>query len=266
MNVLITGAASGIGYEVSKYLLEKNVNLIVLDILDNPFDERVTYFQVDITNNESIDKIFKQLSRNNVLLDAIINIAGIFNIDSFIEIDEPSLKRIFEVNLFATINVNKTFFKLLNKNGRIIITSSEVAPLDPLPFNGIYNVTKTSLDAYSQALRQELNLLGIKVITIRPGAFKTNLSMGSLDKTKELMSKTVLYHENSKKFYTLVKKFMGEPKDPIRIAKTYHKALIKRNPRYVYYKNRNILLVLLSILPIRLQCFIIKMLLKNNKH
>ena len=51
------------------------------------------------------------------------------------------------------------FNKLLKENGRIIITTSEVAPLAPMPFNGIYNVTKTALDSYSQALRQELNLI-----------------------------------------------------------------------------------------------------------
>lgn len=261
MNVLITGAASGIGKAVSEYLILKGINVFALDIIkiDN---ENIKSFICDITDNNSLNSVYNELKNNNIKLDAIINIAGMFIIDSFIEVNEKDLKRIFDVNLFGTINVNKIFLDLLTKQGRILITTSEVAPLDPLPFNGIYNVTKTSLDAYSQALRQELNLLGYKVITIRPGAFDTNLSQGSLLKTKELMNKTELYHKQSKKFYTLVKKFMGTPKDVIKISKVYYKALNTKNPKLIYKKNTNKLLKLLDILPKRLQCFIIKILLK----
>lgn len=262
MNVLITGGANGIGFEVSKYLLSKNVNVIVLDISNNPFGQEVIYYQVDISNYEVIENIYSDLTQKNIRLDAIINVAGIFIIDSFIEVNDAELKRIFDVNLMSTININKKFLPLLNKFGRIIITSSEVAPLKPLPFNGIYNVTKTALDSYSQALRQELNLLSYKVITIRPGAFDTKLSRGSLEKTKELMNKTTMYKSNSKKFYDLVKKFMGQPMDAQKISKTYYKALTKKHPKYIYYKHKNILLVVLSILPLKLQCFIIKQLLK----
>ena len=105
-------------------------------------------------------------------------------------------------------------------------------------------------------------MLGYKVITIRPGAFKTDLSMGSLVKTKELMNKTVLYKKQSKKFYTLVSKFMGTPKAARKMSKTYYKALTKKKPKIVYKKNIKHMMSLLSLLPLSLQCFIIKLLLK----
>lgn len=261
MNVLITGCSSGIGKEVASYLLEQNINVYGLDI-NKIEDERIKSFYCDVSDVSSILNVHDKLKEENVIFDAIINIAGTFIIDSFIEVDEKSLKRIFDVNLMGTINVNKIFFDLLKEKGRILITTSEVAPLDPLPFNGIYNVTKTGLDAYSQALRQELNLLGYKVITIRPGAFKTDLSMGSLIKTKELMNKTVLYKKQSKKFYTLVSKFMGTPKDPKKLCKTYYKALTVKKPKPIYKKNINHMMGMLSIFPLSFQCFIVKLLLK----
>ena len=111
-------------------------------------------------------------------------------------------------------------------------------------------------------MRQELNLLGKKVITIRPGAFNTNLSRGSLEATKKLVEETKLYNKQSSKFLKLVQTFMGKPKDPKVLAKFVYKISNKKNPKYIYTKNRNLGLFLLNILPKKLQCFIIKQLLK----
>lgn len=259
LNILITGAASGIGRSVAQALKENNI--IALDICDIK-EEYYKKYKVDVTNEEQLKNIFNDLSNENIKLDAIINIAGIFTIDSFIEVDNKLLKKMFDVNVIAPMIINKTFFSLLNPNSRIIITTSEVAPLDPMPFNGIYSTTKTSLDCYSQALRQELNLLGHKVITIRPGAIKTPLSAGSLEKTKVLQENTVLYKKQSGKFYNLVRKFMGTPIEPEKLAKLYVKAINKKHPKYIYKKHLSFGLLLLNMLPIRMQCWIIKLLLK----
>ena len=258
MNVLLTGGSCGIGRAVREYLTNRGVTVYSIDIKDGGEDS----FVADVSDTESLVSVREELERRGVELDAIINIAGIFLIDSFIEVGEKELKRIFDVNFMGNVNVNRVFFGLLKKKGRIVITTSEVATLDPMPFNGIYNVSKTALDSYSQALRQELNLLGYKVITVRPGAFDTQLSRGSLKGTEELMRKTELYREQSGKFYDLVKRFMGKPASVERICRVYHRAISARSPRLVYKKHINPLLKLLNILPKRLQCFIIKSIIK----
>ena len=261
MNVLLSGGSSGIGNAVLKYFKEKGINVYSLDIKDLDEDNVISY-KVDLTDVNELIRIKEEFKKENIRFDAIVNVAGKFIIDSFIEVSDEELKRLIDVNLMACINLNKIFFELLNEKGRIIITSSEVSTLDPLPFNGIYSVSKCALDAYSQALRQELNLLNYKVITIRPGAFNTNLSRSSLVQTRELMDKTKLYSKQSHKFYNLVKKFMGKPSDPKKICNIYYKALTKKRPKLVYKKHINKLLVLLSVLPKRMQLFIIKRLLK----
>ena len=78
----------------------------------------------------------------------------------------------------------------------------------------------------------------------------------------ELTKNTVLYKEQSNKLYKLVKNFMGTPIAPIKMAKTYYKALVTKHPRYIYNKHRNPGLVLLSILPKKWQCAIVKALVK----
>ena len=129
------------------------------------------------------------------------------------------------------IYVNQILFDLLSEQGKIIIVTSELATLDALPFNGIYNVSKTALDCYAQSLRQELNLLGKKVITIRPGSFQTKLAKISLVATKQLVAETKLYQKQSKKFLKIVEMFMGKPKNPDILAKLVYKVANKKRPK-----------------------------------
>ena len=263
MTVLLTGASGGIGYAVTEYLASKGIGVYAFDVCERTFSNaNVTFFPLDISKPEEVEKTAKRLQESKVEFDAIINIAGIFTIDSFIEIPPEVLQKMVDVNFLGAVFINKYFHPLLKKDGRILITTSEVAPLDPLPFNSIYSATKTALESYSQGLRQELNLLGQKVITIRPGAFNTNLAQGSLEKTKELTNKTILYKGQSKKFYSLVKGFMGKPLSPDKIAPVYYRALVAKRPKLIYSKHLNPLLLLMNILPKRLQCFAVKTLLK----
>ena len=146
----------------------------------------------------------------------------------------------------------------------MIIVTSEVATYSPMPFNGIYNVSKTALECYADTLRQELNLLGQRVITVRPGAVKTPLAAGSLTKTEELVKSTELYKNEARHFSSLVQKFSGTPMAPELMAKTVYKALISKRPRLSYSKNRNPGLVMLSLLPKRWQCALIKMILNRK--
>ena len=83
---------------------------------------------------------------------------------------EDKFVRIFNINLFGIYRVNKAFVPLLSPASRIVIVSSELAPLNPLPFNGIYTVTKAAVEKYAYSLRMELQLLGHSVSVIRlPG-------------------------------------------------------------------------------------------------
>lgn len=260
--VLITGVASGIGKAVKNYFLNQGYFVIGLDIVKIPDEENLDSYVVDITNKEELERIKKLIKRKYVMLEIIINIAGIHKMVSLVENDFNDLKSVINVNLLGPILINNVFYSMLNKNGRIIIVTSEVANLNPMPFNGLYNISKTALDVYSQALRQELNLLGQKVITIRPGAIETPLSNGALNDTEKLAQKTVLYQKQTHNFLKLTLKFMGKAEKPEKLAKLIFKAATKKHPKIVYKINYNLWLILLNILPIRLQCRIIKLLLK----
>lgn len=269
MNVLVTGAYSGIGKAIKDYLLNQGHNVYALDILDIEKEDNLISFKVDITNEEQLINIKSYFIDHNIIFDSIVNVAGIHKMASLVETSYAKIKKVIDVNLLGTMLVNNVFHSLLKEEGRIIIVTSEVAPFDPMPFNGLYNISKTGLDSYAQALRQELNLINQKVITIRPGAVETPLSNYSMTDTQNLANETNLYQKQASKFVSIAEKFKGKPIEPIKVAKLIYKALTSKRPKLIYSIHQNIGLVLLSILPKRLQCWIIKLLLnareKNNE-
>jgi hypothetical protein len=107
---------------------------------------------------------------------------------------------------------------MLQKGSRIIITSSELAPLDPLPFNGIYGITKSVLEKYAFSLRMETNLLGIPVSIIRPGAVNTGLLDASTKAISRFVENTKMYKCNAEKFGKIVDSVESRHIPPEKIA------------------------------------------------
>lgn len=256
--ILITGAASGIGAAARARLSSLGHRVIGLDISHTG---EVDSHVCDITSEERLREIASSLKENGITLDVIIHAAGIHAMCSLVEGECNKMRRLIDVNLIGAMNVCRILHECLAEHGRIVIVTSEVAPLDPMPFNGLYNVSKTALDCYAQALRQELGLIGQTVVTVRPGAVETPLARGSLDATETLSRDTVLYRRQAGRFLTITKRFMGTPISPARLARVIERAALSRRPRLVYSKHRSLGLLALSALPKRLQCFVIKTLL-----
>lgn len=261
MNILITGAASGIGQAVAHSFLQHGHTVYGIDRAESESRERFVGFTADITDEGSLQQVKARLLADGVRLDAILNIAGIHMMASLVESDYARMKQVVDVNLSGTMLVNRVFHECLAQRGRILIVTSEVASFDPMPFNGLYNVTKTALDCYAQALRQELNLLGQRVITVRPGAVSTPLSSQSVTATRQLAETTLLYRRQADRFSGLAARFMGTPITPEALAAMIYKAVTAKRPRLIYKKHRNPGLVLLSLLPKGAQCAVIKFLL-----
>ncbi len=266
MNILITGASSGLGQAAAEHMASAGHTVFALDIKPCEPKNGIIPYKADITDIDSLTAVLNSLRFENISLDAIINVAGIFHMDNLLEISEERLLKMIDVNLLGAIRVNKVFFPILNKDGKIIITSSEVAPLDPLPFNSIYSITKTALDCYSQALRQEAGLLGHKVITIRPGAFATPLEKGSIPSMKEMAERSALFGGQSERFAQIMAAFTGKPADPKRFARLVDKILCKKRPKAVYQIHTNLGLKLLSVLPKKAQVWVVGILVGKNSY
>ena len=260
---LITGAAGGMGLATAKRLLSAGWAVWGLDLrAPAEVPAGLRFLSCDLADPASVEAAFLRLREENVRLDALVHMAGLYDLDSLVEMEEAAWDRIFQVNLYGPYRINRTFLPLLGRGSRILITTSELAPLDPLPFTGIYAITKAALDKYAASLRMELQLLGIDVVVLRPGAVDTKLLDVSTAKLDAFCAKTERYAPNAENFRRVVNRVEARKIPPERIAALAEKILSRRRVRDVYSINRNPLLLLLNALPNRLQRRIVGKILK----
>lgn len=261
-NLLITGAFGGMGKATAKLFSERGYRVFALDKRVGEAEENIIPIEADVTSEESVKAAFDKVKSYTDELFAIVHFAGIYMLDSFVEMSDEAFRRIFDINVRGAFLVNKAFLPLLHENSRILITTSELAPLDPLPFTGIYAVTKAALDKYAYSLAMELQLKKIKVSTLRAGAVKTDMLGVSTDHLDRFCENTKLYSCNAARFKGIVNGVEARHVTPERIAKKAERILTARRPVFAYSINRNPLLLLLNALPKKLQLFVIKQVLK----
>ena len=261
-NIVITGAYGGMGYSTAKALAEYGYTVFALDKTVREAERNIIPVEVDVTDTESVRRAFEYVKSQVDEIYAIIHFAGVYRLDSLVEMSEERFTGIFNVNLFGAYRINKEFLPLMKQGGRIVITTSELAPLSPLPFTGIYAITKTALDKYAYSLRMELQLLGISVSVIRPGAVKTGLLSVSTKELDNFCENTRTYKYNAERFRKIVNDVEAKSVKPDKVAKKALRALSAKKPKYVYNINRNPLLRILNALPARWQTKIIGKILK----
>ncbi len=261
--ILVTGAYGGMGKETVNALKNKGFCVFAMDKVTQEPQDNIIPITADITDPKSIQAAFLKISSVTNELHAILHFTGIYMLDSLVEIESCNFEQAFKVNLFGAYEVNKTFLPLIKKGGRIIITTSELAPLDPLPFTGLYAVTKGALDKYAYSLRMELQLLGISVSVLRAGAVNTGMLGVSTAALERFCQNTKLYSCNASRFKTIVDKVEARNIPPQKLAQKALKILLAKSPKFAYSINRNPLLLLFNILPKAMQFFILKLILKG---
>ena len=261
-SVLVTGANGGMGAATVEALCKKGFRVFALDINAGEKSENIIPIQTDITSEESIRHAFDTVIGYTDNLYAIIHFAGIYMLDSLAEMSSTDFKRIFDVNLQGVFLVNKIFLKLLSEDSRILITTSELAVLDPLPFTGVYAVTKAALDKYAYSLRMELQLLKINVSVLRAGAVETGMIGASTDALERFCENTKLYSCNAKRFRKIVDSVEAKSISPKKVADKVVKIIESKHPSFAYSINRNALLLLMNVLPRGMQFWIIRKILK----
>lgn len=261
-DVLVTGAGGGMGSATVRALLARGYRVFALDLTSLPEERNLMSITTDVTSEESVKRAYEAVKEHTDELFAVIHFAGVYMLDSLVEMPTESFRKILDINLFGAYLVNKAFLPLLSRGSRVIITTSELAPLDPLPFTGVYAVTKAALDKYAYSLAMELQLLGISVSVLRAGAVDTGMIGASVTALDRFCDNTELYSCNAARFKRIVDGVEARRISTDRLAKRTVKILEKRRAGFAYSINRNPLLLILNALPKRLQLFIIRLILK----
>jgi NAD(P)-dependent dehydrogenase (short-subunit alcohol dehydrogenase family) len=260
--VLITGAYGGMGRAAAELLRSRGFCVLAMDRKTGAPEENIIPIEADVTSEESVASAFEAVRSYTEKLDAIVHFAGVYMLDSLFEMPTEAFRKICDVNLFGAYLVNKTFLPMLGNGSRILITTSELAPLDPLPFTGVYAVTKAALDKYAYSLRMEAQLLGIDVCVLRAGAVATDMLGASTSALDRFCEGTKLYTCNAARFKKIVESVEARSIAPEKIAEKAAKILGRKRTRFAYSINRNPLLLMLNAMPKRFQLRVIKQVLK----
>jgi len=254
---LVTGAGGGLGHAMVERLVASGWKVFAADISKDAVrssmhDPDVLPVVMDVTDRESIRDAYEAVSSSTDRLDGIVNFAGIMGLGSLTDIPEERLARILDVNVMGTYRVNKKFLPLVEAaQGRIVNISSETGWQSAAPFNGPYAMSKHAIEAYSTALRRELALLGIKVITIQPGPFRTDMVAGIERAFSQAESETTKFDRVIRKLKKLAAKQINSAHDPDILAQVIENALTVKRPKPVYSVKADRLRSSLEKLPLR---------------
>jgi NAD(P)-dependent dehydrogenase (short-subunit alcohol dehydrogenase family) len=210
---------------------------------------------MDVRDTQSIEKAYLIVSAKTVSLDLLLNSAGIFEAYPISEIPFKTLFRIYSINTFGPQRVIRRFIPLLiPSKGRIITISSESVTF-PSVFQP-YQATKIAMEAMHRTIAQELFLKGIRMALIRPGAIRTRMT----SQVEHLLNpvEDSMYEKEFSRFAALAPRFRGRLLPPEKVAARIYRKVTRRNLRPVYRINNNPLLILLSLLPGRWMCRLLK--------
>lgn len=237
---LITGAGGGLGHATVERLVMNGWKVFAADISKDLLraslhDPDVVPIKMDVTDRESLRSAYESVASQTDRLDGIVNFAGITAFGSLTDIPEERLARVLDINVMGTYRVNKKFFPLVEAaHGRIVNISSETGWQSPAPFTGPYAMSKYAIEAYSTALRRELAMLGVKVVTIQPGPFRTNMVAGIERAFTQAESETTRFARVIGKLKGLAAKQGASAHDPDILAQVVETALTVRRPKAVY--------------------------------
>lgn len=190
MNILITGAGRGLGYELTAEALKRGHEVIAgvrrpdqeqtkLSQLAATYGQKLTVAALDVTDEEEIAKLAASLQEQGRSLGAIINNAAVLTARDT-QIEELNIQDMFttmDINLYGPMRVVKHFLRLLTEPECSIINISSEAGSITNAYSGDYpySISKTALNMFSQQLHVYLKERGIQVLSVHPGWMHTDM-------------------------------------------------------------------------------------------
>lgn len=254
--VVITGASHGIGAACAEQFLANGDTVYGL-CRSTPSNARIKHIPTDLKTDLSVQNAIDQIRKESGRIDVLLLNAGI-GISGAVEFTElKDAQHQFDVCYFGSLRVLVPALSLLRESKGMVLFTSSVASVTPIPFQAHYSACKAAINALVSALRNELHPHQVRVAAVLPGDVKTNFT-GSRKKD-----------ESGSDIYPALKNSVAKMEhdeqhgmDPSRIAKKFLQVSRKRNPKPYYSVGfaYQTICVLVKVLPSRLAAWIIRLL------
>lgn len=242
--ILITGASSGIGFDAAQTLAQQGHRVFAAarrtELMEPLKAYGVHVIKMDVTDEKTMQDGVETVIQYMGHIDVLINNAGYGYFGAIENVPMEEARRQLEVNVFGLARLTQLVLPYMRqqKSGRIINTSS-IAGKMVFYMGGWYNVTKYSVEAFSDALRMEMKPYGIDVIKIEPGAIKTDWGIIAARHLKE-SSEGTAYEASGNQWAHNMNWFYKTNllSSPSVITKAIVRAVNSRHPKARYCRGR----------------------------
>jgi NAD(P)-dependent dehydrogenase (short-subunit alcohol dehydrogenase family) len=231
----ITGCSSGFGRELAKLALDRGYRAVItardprtIEDLTAGRDGRALALRLDVTNKAEVAEAVATAQSTFGSIDVLVNNAGYGYVGAIEESEEDEVRAMVDTNFFGLARMIRAVLPEMRKRRRgFIVNISSNGGLQAFPGFGYYNAPKFAVEGLSEALEKEVAPLGIKVLLVEPGPFRTDWAGRSLRRTKERIPE---YAETAGA--PLERLISGSGKqvgDPVRAGEIIIKALESEN-------------------------------------
>ena len=245
--VLVTGASSGLGRTMTETMAAQGYFVYAGARKDKDMEElnaieNVQAIRLDVNKQEQIDAAVKTITQAGRGLYGLVNNAGVVVLSPLIEIDEKDFHFQMEVNIFGPYRITHAFAPLIiESKGRISIIGSIAGTLSSATW-GPYSMTKHAMEAYADALADEMRQFDVKVSLIEPGTYKSKIAQSALDRMEERnqSAEDSQFQAAMDESVNWLSAFEKDSGDPVEVAQAVMKALFDDNPkpRYLVVPNQ----------------------------
>jgi len=233
---LITGCSTGFGRELAKLVLERGWRAVVtardpskLADLAEGHKDRALVLQLDVTDRKQIADVVAQSQKHFGRIDALVNNAGYGYLAAIEEGEDDAVRAMFETNVFGLVDMTKAVLPIMRaqKSG-IIVNISSIGGITSFAATGYYHGTKYAVEGISESLALEVKPLGIDVLVVEPGPFRTNWAGPSI---KQSATRIDAYEETAgERRKQTAARSGNQAGDPVRAAQAIIDAALSDNP------------------------------------
>ncbi len=232
----ITGVSTGLGRALGEAVLSHGDFLVgtvrdaaQIKTIEELAPGRVLGIRMDVTQTSEVQAAVEKIIEHYRQIDVLVNNAGHGMIGAIEESSDAEVRALFDVNVFGVLNVLRAALPHMRarRKGTIINMSSQ-GGVRSFPGSGHYCASKHALEAFSESLAIELAPIGIKVLIVEPGAFKTDFAGRSMAIAKQVIGD---YEASSGMRRANLKNVDGKQKgDPVRAAEAIIQAVEAPKP------------------------------------
>lgn len=187
----ITGCSTGFGRELTKLILGRGWKAVItarnidkVKDLAEGYGETALVLELDVTNKEQVAAAIAKAEATFGKIDVLVNNAGYGYFTSIEEGEEDKIRAQFDTNFFGLVNMTQAVLPGMRKARKgHIINFSSIGGLVGFTATGFYHATKFAVEGLSESLAKEVEPLGIKVLLVEPGPFRTDWAGRSTSRT-----------------------------------------------------------------------------------